>query len=89
VAAVIDHLGIAVHDHEASKRFYTAALAPLNIGVMMEVPKSVSGASSDYTGFGSNDKPYSGLEKGQSRRRCICVSPRILGRKSMRFTRQR
>jgi len=62
---VIDHLGIAVHDHAASKRFYTAALAPLNIGVMMEVPKSVSGGPSDYTGFGSNNKPYFWIGEGR------------------------
>jgi catechol 2,3-dioxygenase-like lactoylglutathione lyase family enzyme len=55
---VIDHLGITVHDHAASKRFYAAALAPLNIGVVKEVPKAVTGAPSDYTGFGSADKPY-------------------------------
>lgn len=63
---MIDHLGITVHDHAASKRFYTAALAPLNIGVMMEVPKSVSGGPSDYTGFGSNNKPYFWIGEGGS-----------------------
>lgn len=61
---MIDHLGITVHDHAASKRFYTAALAPLNIGVMMEVPQSVSGGPSDYTGFGSNNKPYFWIGEG-------------------------
>ena len=29
---MIDHLGITVRDHEASKAFYLQALAPLGIG---------------------------------------------------------
>jgi catechol 2,3-dioxygenase-like lactoylglutathione lyase family enzyme len=62
---MIDHLGITVHDHAASKRFYLAALAPLDIGVAMEVPKAVSGGPSDYTGFGNNNKPYFWIGEGQ------------------------
>jgi catechol 2,3-dioxygenase-like lactoylglutathione lyase family enzyme len=62
---MIDHLGIAVHDHAASKRFYLAALAPLSIGVVMAVPKAESGAASDYTGFGNNNKPFFWIGEGQ------------------------
>lgn len=62
---MIDHIGIAVHDHAASKRFYTQALAPLNITVMMEVSKAESGAPSDYTGFGSNNKPFFWIGENQ------------------------
>lgn len=54
---MIDHLGIVVRDHAASLAFYSRALAPLGIGVMMNVPKAVSGAPSDYTGFGTAGKP--------------------------------
>jgi hypothetical protein len=46
---MIDHIGIKVHDHAASKRFYLSALAPLDIGVVMSVTRAESGASSDGT----------------------------------------
>jgi hypothetical protein len=63
---MIDHLGIAVGNHEQSKAFYLAALAPLGIGIVMAVPKEVSGGPSDYSGFGSNDKPYFWIGEGQA-----------------------
>ena len=62
---MIDHLGIAVRDHAESKRFYTQALAPLNIGVVMAVPKEQSGGPSDYTGFGNNNKPFFWIGEGK------------------------
>jgi len=61
---MIDHLGIAVRDHAESKAFYLAALAPLGIGVQMNVSKEESGAPSDYTGFGANGKPFFWIGEG-------------------------
>jgi catechol 2,3-dioxygenase-like lactoylglutathione lyase family enzyme len=61
---MIDHLGISVREHAKSKDFYTKALAPLNIGVMMEVSQAESGAPSDYTGFGNNNKPFFWIGEG-------------------------
>jgi len=61
---MIDHLGISVRNHAASKVFYLAALAPLGIGVVMEVSKEESGAPSDHTGFGSKGKPYFWITQG-------------------------
>lgn len=61
---MIDHLGISVRDHAASKAFYLRALAPLGIGVVMEVPKAQSGAASDYTGLGLKDKPFFWIGEG-------------------------
>lgn len=46
---IIDHIGFAVSDHDRSKQFYTAALAPLGIELVMEVE--------GWSGFGANDKP--------------------------------
>jgi catechol 2,3-dioxygenase-like lactoylglutathione lyase family enzyme len=63
---MIDHLGISVRDHAKSKKFYTQALAPLNIGVIMEVSKAESGAASDYTGFGNNHKPFFWIGEGSA-----------------------
>jgi hypothetical protein len=62
---MIDHLGITVRDHAASRRVYVAALAPLDIGVVMEVSKAETGAASDYTGFGNNNKPFFWIGEGQ------------------------
>lgn len=62
---MIDHLGISVRDHAKSKDFYTQAVAPLNIGIVMEVAQAESGAASDFTGFGNNPKPFFWIGEGQ------------------------
>jgi catechol 2,3-dioxygenase-like lactoylglutathione lyase family enzyme len=53
----IDHINLSVSDFGAAKAFYTAALQPLGIGVLMEFPKAVTG-SSDFAGLGANGKPF-------------------------------
>jgi catechol 2,3-dioxygenase-like lactoylglutathione lyase family enzyme len=62
--AMIDHLGISVSDFAASREFYLKALAPLGIGVVMNVPKEVSGRPSDFTGFGYDHKPFFWIGQG-------------------------
>ena len=47
---MLDHVGLNVSDIGASRALYLAALAPLGIGVVMEVPGGV--------GFGSEGKPF-------------------------------
>ena len=47
---MIDHIGIAVSDIETSRAFYTEALAPLGIGVIMEFPGAI--------GFGTDGHPF-------------------------------
>ena len=46
---MFDHIGIGVSDLRASKKFFLEALAPLGIGVVMEV--------SDAVGLGQGRKP--------------------------------
>ena len=46
---IIDHIGISIEDAEVSKAFYTQALAPLNISLVME--------AEGWCGFGRNGKP--------------------------------
>jgi catechol 2,3-dioxygenase-like lactoylglutathione lyase family enzyme len=53
----IDHTSLSVSDFAAAKAFYTAALAPLGITVLMEFPKAVTG-STDVAGLGSDGKPF-------------------------------
>jgi len=47
---MIDHLALNVSDLEASRAFYTRALEPLGIGVVLERPGSC--------GLGEEGKPY-------------------------------
>lgn len=46
----IDHIGLSVADYEAAKAFYTAALKPLRIGLVMEFPLTA--------GLGADGKPF-------------------------------
>lgn len=49
---MIDHLGFNVSDIARSKLFYDAALAPLQIAVVMEVTPEQSGRPYAYLGYG-------------------------------------
>ena len=46
---IIDHIGLAVSDYERSKQFFTQALAPLGIELVMEVE--------GWAGLGRGGKP--------------------------------
>ena len=52
---MIDHTGIGVSDYARSKAFYTAALAPLGIELIMEPMGAAAG-------FGARGKPFFWLE---------------------------
>jgi catechol 2,3-dioxygenase-like lactoylglutathione lyase family enzyme len=54
VARVIDHIGVGVSDLAASRAFYGRALAPLGIGVVLDLRGAV--------GFGRDGKPFFWLE---------------------------
>ena len=54
---MIDHIGLAVADFSRAKAFYQAALAPLGIGVVMEVTAEETGGDA-HAGFGANDKAF-------------------------------
>jgi len=46
---IIDHLGLCISNYETSKAFYTKALAPLGINLIIEVV--------GWAGFGVDEKP--------------------------------
>ena len=48
---MLDHLGLDVTDYERSKAFYTQALAPLGIKLLIEPIPGIGG-------FGHEGKPY-------------------------------
>ncbi|NYT39985.1 VOC family protein [Sphingomonas sp. R-74633] len=55
---MLDHVGFAVSDANASKRFYEAALAPLGITLLMTVPAEENGSGGTAYGFGKDDNPF-------------------------------
>ena len=59
----IDHIGLSVSDFEAAKKFYTAALAPLRMSVIMEFGKDVTG-DEPVAGLGADGKPFLWISGG-------------------------
>ena len=53
----LDHISLNVSDFDAAKAFYLATLKPLGIGLVMELPKAVTG-SCDFAGLGADGKPF-------------------------------
>jgi catechol 2,3-dioxygenase-like lactoylglutathione lyase family enzyme len=56
---ILDHIGINVSDYDRSKTFYSKALAPLEITLVMEYGKAA--------GFGRNGKPDFWVGQGATR----------------------
>lgn len=54
---MIDHTGFAVSNLIESKKFYSAALKPLGIGLILEVTAEQTGAGA-HAGFGVADKAF-------------------------------
>ena len=54
---MIDHIGIAVRDYAQSRDFYLKALAPLGIGMIMELGPEITGRGR-VGGMGANGKPF-------------------------------
>jgi len=63
VTIEIDHIGLSVTDFEAAKKFYTAALAPLRMAVVMEFPANVTGGF-PVAGIGADGKPIFWISGG-------------------------
>ena len=55
---MLDHVGFAVSDLAASRRFYEAALAPLGISVIMEVTPDQTESGGGAIGFGVETDPF-------------------------------
>jgi catechol 2,3-dioxygenase-like lactoylglutathione lyase family enzyme len=55
---MIDHVGFAVSDLARSRAFYEAALAPLGIGVQMEVTPKQTESGGTAIGFGTKGNPF-------------------------------
>ena len=55
---MIDHVGVSVADVKRSKAFYDAALAPIGIAMVMEVPASMTESGGVACGYGKDGKPF-------------------------------
>ncbi len=62
----LDHVGFAVADVVRSTAFYTRALAPLGLAVVMQVTPEQSGAG-PHIGFGTAQKPFFWIGDGEAR----------------------
>ena len=65
--SIFDHFGFGVSDYAKAKAFYTKALAPLGISVVMELPASVTG-DVDTAGFGRGGRPTFWISPGKRTR---------------------
>jgi catechol 2,3-dioxygenase-like lactoylglutathione lyase family enzyme len=62
---MIDHIGIAVSDSARSKEFYDAALAPIGIALIMEVPAEATQSGGAACGYGKDQKPFFWFGQGR------------------------
>ena len=63
---MLDHVGVHVSDFAAARAFYSAALAPLGIALLVEVSAEQTGSGS-HAGFGADDKPFFWIGEGPAR----------------------
>jgi catechol 2,3-dioxygenase-like lactoylglutathione lyase family enzyme len=63
---MIDHTGVIVSNFQASRLFYTKALAPIGYSLLMEVTSAQTGRN-DAAGFGVPPKPDFWIGSGSPR----------------------
>lgn len=63
VTTRFDHIGFVVADLARSRAFYDQALAPLGIGLVMEVTEQMTGGHA-HVGYGSENRPYFWIGNG-------------------------
>ena len=76
---MIDHSSVVVSDFEKSKKFYRAALAPINYTLLAEFPVSVTG-STDVAGFGEAPKPDFWISRGSPNKPPVHIAFRVAKR---------
>ena len=63
---MLDHIGISVTDTTRSKAFYDAALAPIGIALVLEVPPEVTQTGGAACGYGKDHKPFFWFGQGKA-----------------------
>ncbi len=74
---IIDHTGVSASDYAAAKTFYSKALAPLGIRLVMEIPDGSA------CGFG-NEAPQFWLQTGARQQPPVHVAFVAAGRQTVR-----
>ena len=62
---MLDHVGFPVSDIKRSIAFYTKALAPLGITLIMEVTPEMTGNEGHHAGFGADKKAFFWISTGK------------------------
>lgn len=73
---ILDHIGFAVSNYDASKAFFSRALSPLGIALVTE--------THGWAGFGSNGKPELWFGSGQEPQRPMHLAFLAASRKQVR-----
>ncbi len=76
---MIDHTGVAVSNHQQSKKFYSETLAAIGYELTVEFPASVTG-SEDVAGFGEGGKPDFWVVSGTPNKPPVHVAFRVTSR---------
>ncbi|ATU92798.1 VOC family protein [Phyllobacterium zundukense] len=76
---MIDHTGVAVSNHQQSKKFYSETLAAIGYELIVEFPASVTG-SEDVAGFGEGGKPDFWVVSGTPNKPPVHVAFRVTSR---------
>jgi len=63
---MLDHIGFPVSDLPRSRAFYTAALTPLGLTLLMEVTSEQTGGHGAHLGFGADGKPFFWIGDGKA-----------------------
>lgn len=75
---MLDHIGLVVANLPKSRQFYRVALAPLSIGIVLEVTPEQTGKYAG-AGFGPSNKPFFWIGTGDrvsgNNVEAVCHSP--------------
>jgi catechol 2,3-dioxygenase-like lactoylglutathione lyase family enzyme len=62
---MFDHIGFSVTDLERSKAFYSAALQPVGVMLLMEITAEQTGSHA-HAGYGAGDKAFFWIGDGEA-----------------------
>lgn len=63
---MLDHVGLTVSDLGRARTFYEAALAPLGLGLVMEVTEEMTKGHGAHLGYGADDNPFFWIGTGRA-----------------------
>jgi catechol 2,3-dioxygenase-like lactoylglutathione lyase family enzyme len=79
---MLDHIGFTVANFTEAKAFYTKALAPLGLGLLMEVTKEQTGGD-EHAGFGRDRKAFFWIGTGDKAKGGVHIALAASSRKQV------